>query len=56
MADSEHYFLSPMNTWHIYSCFLAAFCIACRCRAKADERREPCTLLKVISWIWLGEM
>ena len=50
------YFCSPMKNLYISSCFFAATCIAWRCRANAEERRELEPPLKLIACIWLGEI
>jgi len=36
--------------WYIYSCFLAAFCIACKCRPNADDRRAAAPPKEMV-WI-----
>lgn len=48
--------LSPVKYLYISSCFLAAFCMVTRWRLKAEDLRFPEALLKLMDWIWVGEI
>jgi hypothetical protein len=50
------YTFIPVKYWYIYACFLAAFYIVWRWRLKVDDLLAPTAVVKLIFWMWVGEM